>query len=167
MISPGHVQTMARYNRWQNRSIYGAADTLDDVKRKEARGAFFGSIHATLNHLLWADRIWMHRIAGWPRPGPSSIRESLAYFDDWSELKRERAATDDALVAWANALEPTALAGDLGWYSGATGRDVVRPKWLLITHFFNHHTHHRGQVHCLLTQLGARPQDTDLPFMPD
>ncbi len=55
MIKPAYVQVMARYNRWQNRSIYAAADTLNDTVRKEPRGAFFGSIHATLSHVLWAD----------------------------------------------------------------------------------------------------------------
>src|SRR5690554_1434467 len=167
MISPAHAQVMARYNRWQNRSIYTAADGLQEHQRKERRGAFFGSIHATLNHLLWADRIWMHRIAGWPAPAPKSIVESVAYFESWDALKSERNATDDALVDWADQLNPEALAGNLTWYSGATGREQTRPKGLLIAHLFNHQTHHRGQVHCLLTQLGAKPEATDLAFMPE
>lgn len=167
MISPAHVQAMARYNRWQNQSIYAAADTLEDAQRKEARGAFFGSIHGTLNHLLWGDRTWMHRLAGWPAPEPKSIKASLDYFEDWGALGAERQSTDEALVAWAQQLEPDALTGDLTWYSGALGRGVTRPRWLLVTHLFNHQTHHRGQAHCLLTQLGVKPQDTDLPFMPE
>lgn len=167
MISPAHVQTMARYNRWQNQSIYAAADRLEEAQRREERGAFFGSIHATLNHLLWADRTWMHRLAGWPAPEPKNIKESLAYFEDWDALKRERQAADEALIGWAEQLGPESLAGDLTWYSGASGREMTRPKWILITHLFNHQTHHRGQVHCLLTQLGAKPEATDLPFMPE
>lgn len=158
---------MARYNRWQNQSIYAAADTLGDSRRKEPRGAFFGSIHATLNHLLWADRIWMHRLASWPAPEPKSIADSVAYFEDWDALKRERQATDEALLDWAGSLGAGGLEGELTWFSGATGRETTRPKWLLIAHLFNHQTHHRGQVHCMLTQLGARPEDTDLPFMPE
>ena len=167
MISPAHVQLMARYNRWQNQSIFGAADTLEDQQRRADRRAFFGSIHATLNHLLWADRMWMHRLDGWPPPRPKSIPESVDYYQDWSELKRERAKTDEDIIAWADSLDPAALSGDLTWFSGATGRELTMPRWLLITHIFNHQTHHRGQVHCLLTQLGAKPQATDLPFMPD
>ena len=167
MITPAHVQVMARYNRWQNRSIYAAADTLQDSERKEPRGAFFGSVHGTLNHLLWGDRMWMHRLAGWQAPSPKSIRESLDYYPDWDALQRERQSSDEAILDWADGLAPSALEGGLSWYSGAVGHDVTRPKWLLITHLFNHQTHHRGQVHCLLTQLGAKPQDTDLPFMPD
>lgn len=167
MISPAHVQVMARYNRWQNRSIYAAADTLPDRERRSTRGAFFGSIHNTLNHLLWGDRMWMHRLAGWPAPNPKNIRESTSYFEDWDALKHERQDCDDAIIAWADGLVPSMLEGELGWFSGAVGREVAKPKWLLVTHLFNHQTHHRGQVHCLLTQLGAKPQDTDLPFMPE
>jgi uncharacterized damage-inducible protein DinB len=167
MIKPAYVQVMARYNRWQNRSIYAAADSLDDALRNEPRGAFFGSIHATLSHVLWADRIWMHRLAGWPAPEAKSIKESLGYVENWDELKRERQVTDEALVNWAEQLNTEALAGDLTWYSGAAGRELTRPRALLIVHLFNHQTHHRGQVHCLLTQLGAKPEATDLPFMPD
>lgn len=167
MISPAHVAIMARYNRWQNQSIYGAADTLEDAQRKEMRGAFFGSIHATLNHLLWADRMWMHRLAGWPAPAPKSIPESVSYFEDWNALKAEREATDEKLVTWAQGLQPEELAGDLTWYSGAAGRNFTQPKWILVAHLFNHQTHHRGQVHCLLTQVGSKPQATDLAFMPD
>lgn len=167
MITPAYVQAMAAYNRWQNRSLFAAADTLSESERREPRGAFFGSIQGTLNHLLWADQLWMHRLAGHSAPGPAGIAQSPGYYQDWAELKRERAATDDAIIGWAAALVPAAVEGDLAWYSSAIGREVRRPRWLLVTHLFNHQTHHRGQVHCLLTQLGRRPGDTDLPFMPD
>src|SRR5204863_6380906 len=165
MIDVGYVQRLARYNRWQNENLYGVADGLSDAERKHARGAFFGSIHATLNHLLWADRIWMSRLAGMPRP-PGGIPESVALCSSWSELRSERAAFDAAMVAWAEALDAAALEGELTWYSGAINAQVSKPRWLLVTHMFNHQTHHRGQVHCMLTQAGGRPSDTDLPFMP-
>src|SRR5262245_63958924 len=77
MIDLGYVQCMARYNRWQNENLYGAADMLSDAERRRDRGAFFGSIHATLNHLLWADRIWMSRLAGTPSPD-GGIPESVS-----------------------------------------------------------------------------------------
>jgi uncharacterized damage-inducible protein DinB len=166
MITPAHAQTMARYNRWQNRSLYTAADTLSDAQRKENRGAFFGSIHGTLSHVLFGDQIWLHRFAGTAKPKAASIAESVTAIPDWQDLKRERAAFDETIIGWADALDPARLQGNLTWYSGALGREVTRPKWLLVTHFFNHQTHHRGQVHCLLTGLGARPEDTDIPFMP-
>jgi uncharacterized damage-inducible protein DinB len=165
MIDVGYVQRLARYNRWQNENLYGVADGLPDAERKRARGAFFGSIHATLNHLLWADRIWMSRLAGTPRP-EGGIPESVATYGDWSELKRERAAFDKVMLDWTDRLDAAALAGDLTWFSGARKAEVRKPKWLLVTHMFNHQTHHRGQVHCMLTQAGGKPGDTDLPFMP-
>lgn len=167
MITPEYAQLFARYNRWQNKSLYGAASTLSDDERKLKRGAFFGSIHATLNHLLWADQIWMSRLAGTPKPEASSISESLAQFEDWDALKHERVTFDQVMSDWTAALTPEVLAGDLAWYSGATGRELTKPRWVCLVHLFNHQTHHRGQVHCLLTQLGCKPEATDIPFMPE
>jgi uncharacterized damage-inducible protein DinB len=165
MIDPGYVQRLARYNRWQNENLYGVADKLSDAERRRERGAFFGSIQGTLSHLLWADRMWMSRLAGTPRPS-GGIPESVSLYGDWSELKRERGAFDDAIVDWAERLDDAALAGELTWYSGAVKAERHEPIWLLVTHMFNHQTHHRGQVHCMLTQAGGKPGDTDLPFMP-
>ena len=165
MIDVGYVQRMARYNRWQNENLYGAADALSDAERQRTRGAFFGSIHATLNHLLWGDRIWMSRLAGTPRP-QGGIPQSVSLYADWNDLKRERAAFDTVIVDWADQLEDASLAGELTWFSGAIKAEVRKPKWLLVTHMFNHQTHHRGQVHCMLTQAGSKPGDTDLPLMP-
>jgi uncharacterized damage-inducible protein DinB len=165
MIDAVYVQRMARYNRWQNENLYGAADALSDAERQRTRGAFFGSIHATLNHLLWGDRIWMSRLAGTPRP-QGGIPQSVSLYADWNDLKRERAAFDTVIVDWADQLEDASLAGELTWFSGAIKAEVRKPKWLLVTHMFNHQTHHRGQVHCMLTQAGSKPGDTDLPFTP-
>jgi uncharacterized damage-inducible protein DinB len=165
MIDPGYVQRMARYNRWQNENLYSVADTLSDAERQRPRDAFFGSIHATLNHLLWADRIWMSRLAGTPRP-EGGIPQSVSTYADWNDLKHERAAFDAVMLDWADRLEPAALEGELTWFSGAIKAELRQPRWLLVTHMFNHQTHHRGQVHCLLTQAGGKPGDTDLPFMP-
>jgi uncharacterized damage-inducible protein DinB len=164
MISVEHVRTMARYNEWQNRSLYGAADALGDAERRRERGAFFGSIHGTLSHLLWADRIWMSRFLGLERP-PGGIKESPGLYPDWEDLKRQRATFDQSIIGWADALDPDWLQGDLTWRSGASGSERTKPRWFLVTHFFNHETHHRGQVHAMLTQAGARPDDTDLMLM--
>ena len=165
MIDPSYVQRLAHYNRWQNENLYGVADALSDAERRRERGAFFGTIHGTLSHLLWADRIWMSRFAGTPRPA-GGIPESVSLYGDWGELKRERAAFDGVIVDWADKLDDAAVAGDLTWFSGAIKAEVSRPKWLLLTHMFNHQTHHRGQVHCMLTQAGGKPGDTDLFIMP-
>ena len=166
MISPDHAQLMAQYNKWQNQSIYSAAATLSDEQRKKDCGAFFKSIHGTLNHLLWGDQTWMNRLAGMPAPGAKGIAESASYYDDWSELQRQRGSFDEAIVQWADNVSQPWLAEDLSWYSGAAGRELSKPKWLLVTHFFNHQTHHRGQVHAMLTAAGAKPEDTDIIVMP-
>lgn len=166
MITPGWCHTMARYNAWQNGSIVSAADGLSDAERRADRGAFFGSIQGTLSHLLWADLIWMSRFDGGDPP-PGGIPESPTLVPDWTALKLKRAATDERIEAWAARLDETDLEGDLGWQSGVLGREVTKPRALLIMHFFNHQTHHRGQVHVMLTATGARPGATDLAFMPE
>ncbi len=161
MIQPGWVRAMAAYNSEMNRRSYAAADTLDDAERRADRGAFFGSIHATLNHLVWGDRIWMSRLAGWPAPA-AGIPESTALHADWTELSAVRRDLDARIEDWAAGLDQAALDGELVWFSRSAQRERRDPRWLAITHFFNHQTHHRGQVHALLTRAGARTQDTDL-----
>lgn len=165
MISPGYVQRMARYNRWQNENLYGAADALGDAARRLDRGSFFQSIHATLSHILWADELWMSRLSDWEPPrGPS--RETPLY-DDWSDLKSRRAKADQRFLSWSDALSQADIDGDLHWYSGSLERDMTSPRAVCIMQVFNHQTHHRGQVHAMLTAADARPDDTDIPFMPD
>ena len=68
MIDRAYVQRMARYNRWQNENLYGVADRLSDDRAPPERGAWFGSIHKTLSHILWGDRSWMGRFTDLPRP---------------------------------------------------------------------------------------------------
>lgn len=157
---------MARYNRWQNESLYAAAATLSDAERRRERGAFFGSIHRTLNHLLWGDLIWMHRFVGSPKP-PGGIKDSPELVADWDELVKRRQAMDETIIAWAAGLSQDWLEGSDTWFSGAMGREVTKPHWVIVTHLFNHQTHHRGQVHTMLTAAGAKPGDTDIVFMPE
>jgi len=167
MIRAEYARTMAAYNKWQNDSLYGAADTMDDGARKLDRGAFFGSIHGTLNHILWGDRMWMSRFAGSATPTQPSFAGSVEECGEWSDLKSAREQMDQAINDWATGLDDERLAGDLSWFSGALQADVSKPMWMLVSHFFNHQTHHRGQVHAMLTSAGAKPDDTDLFMMPD
>jgi uncharacterized damage-inducible protein DinB len=164
MISPDWCRMMAAYNAEMNRRLYDAAATLEDAARRQDGGAFFGSLHATLNHLLWGDRQWMSRLAGWEKPGPSPGTDDIAEF---AALRAARVEADAAIGAWAAGLTGGWLAGDLAWYSGGLKRDMVLPRWITVTHLFNHQTHHRGQAHALLTRAGARPADTDLAFILD
>ena len=166
MIDPAYVKRMARYNRWQNQNLFGVADRLSDEERRRERGAFFGSVHKTLSHLMWADQIWMSRLTDMPAP-KGGIPESVSLYPDWELLREARAGLDERIIDWADRLDEASLAGDLTWYSAAAKRELGRPKWLLVTHMFNHQTHHRGQVHCLLTQAGGKPDDTDLTFLPE
>lgn len=166
MISPAWCRMMAAYNSEMNRRLYAAAEQLDDAARRQDRGAWFGSLHATLNHLLWGDRQWMSRLGGWPKP-PVGIPGSTTLHEDFAALRAARVEADAAIEAWAAGLTEDWLAGDLAWYSGAMGRDMVMPRWITVTHLFNHQTHHRGQAHALLTAAGARPEATDLAFILD
>ena len=166
MITPDYAVTMARYNRWQNRCLIEAAETLPPEALAAPRGAFWGSIMGTLSHLLWGDLMWMARFDGGPRPDVP-MADSALMVEDWTDWRRDRQATDARIVAWARKLGPEDVSGDLYWYSGVLGRAVSRPKGLCIAHFFNHQTHHRGQVHAMLTAAGARTADSDLFVMPD
>ena len=165
MISPEYPRLMARYNRWQNQSLYGAADSLGDAERQADRGAFFGSIHETLAHILWADRVWLSRFGRCEKPAGKG-NEALALYPDWNELKSAREVMDALIIGWANGLDDAALRESLSWYSGAMKARQTRPVWVIVTHLFNHQTHHRGQVHAMLTAAGAKPDDTDLFLMP-
>lgn len=165
MLSLEGCRTLARYNAWQNASLYAAAGTLDEAARRAPRGAFFGSIHATLNHLVWADRMWLSRLGRGAAPG-GGIAGSVALYPEWEALCAARRALDAEILDWAEALSEGDLAGDLSWYSGATGQDMARPRALCVLHMFNHQTHHRGQVHAMLTAAGEMPGPTDLVFAP-
>jgi uncharacterized damage-inducible protein DinB len=169
VITPQHAQLMARYNRWMNQKIYAAGDQLADEQRRADRGAFFKSIHSTLNHLVWADYVWLGRFThGTPlaKDYPkAAIGSDL--FGDWQELKTARIALDDDTIAWAATIGTGWLEREFNWYSGLTKSTRSKPAWLLVTHMFNHQTHHRGQVTTLLSQYGIDPGDTDLMLMPD
>ncbi|MFD0857621.1 DinB family protein [Roseovarius aquimarinus] len=165
-MTPEYCKMMARYNRWQNGVAIRAAGDLGDAERRRERGAFFGSLQGTFSHLLWGDLMWMSRFDGGTAP-ECGIAESAHYSTDWDQFVTARDETDQRILGWANGLGQQALAGDLVWYSGALERQVTRPIGLCIAHFFNHQTHHRGQIHAMLTAAGARTAPSDLFAMPD
>lgn len=165
MITPEYVRTMARYNAWQNHSLYTAAAGLDDAARAQDRGAFWGSITGTLSHLMWGDLVWIQRFDG--GDGPKGAGKDSPTVYGWPDLWRDRPQLDARISGWAWSLAEGDLDGDLHWYSGFLKRDMAKSKALCVMQFFNHQTHHRGQVHAMLTAAGAKPEDTDLPFMPD
>jgi uncharacterized damage-inducible protein DinB len=157
-----HCRLMARYNRWMNERMYAAAGRLDDVARKRDRGVFFGSLHRTLNHLLWADRAWIARIEG---TGFDVAAYGADLFDDFATLARERAATDETNVALAEDLTDARLAAPLA-YRNSRGERRRAPLWVVMTHVFNHQAHHRGQALTALLLAGEDIGATDLIAMP-
>lgn len=163
MIDAEYCQTMAAYNGWMNRNVYEAAAKLTDAERKADRGAFFGSIHSTLNHVLWGDRLWLGRFNG-KRYATGAIGVDL--HADFGQLLDARRAMDDEIGAWAAQVDDAALGGPLTWFSGVAKREMTRPRWLCVMQMFNHQTHHRGQVTTLLKQAGIDPGATDLPWAP-
>ena len=169
-LAPSGVRLMADYNRWMNDRLLAAAARLSRDALFLDRGAFFGSVFGTLNHLLVGDSIWLHRFAmhplgfpalevmqDWPRP--VSLREPLA--DDLAGLARRRQALDAIIGTMAAETSTMHLAADLV-YRNTAGTLFRRPFGALLQHFFNHQTHHRGQLTTLLFQAGIDPGETDL-----
>ena len=165
MITPAFAQTMARYNAWQNQWMFAAVAGLTPAERQADRGTFFGSIEATLSHLMWGDTIWIARFDGGPGVA-GNVKTSVQAFD-WDRLWSERPRLDARIAAWAWGARQGDLDGELRWTSPSTGQAFAKPCALCVIQFFNHQTHHRGQVHAMLTALGVRTTDTDLPYMPD
>lgn len=154
---------MARYNRWMNERLYAVLSDASDEERKRDRGAFFGSIHRTLNHVLWGDRAWLARFTGERFDHPAYGADM---FDDFAALARERALTDITILDWADGLVPEWLASTLEYCAASDGRLRRISAWVAATHLFQHATHHRGQLTTLLKQAGHDPGVTDLPHLP-
>ncbi|MGF1609472.1 MAG: DinB family protein [Kiloniellales bacterium] len=160
MLQPliDNYQRLARYNRLANERLYAACAQLSDLERKRERPAFFGSIHATLNHIMVGDRIWLARFAG--QEVPSTGLDAILY-DDFEELQAARVAEDARIEAFAAGLTIQLLGGTIRYVNNA-GKLYDDPVPVLVTHFFNHQTHHRGQVHDMLSQTEAAPPSLDL-----
>ena len=163
-LTPEWMRMMAQYNAWQNGWMIPAASALSDDARWADRGAFFGSIHGTLSHLLWADTLWMSRFDGGDAP-EAPIERTTQNYPDWDGYVAARSAMDDRITRWAGGLSDADLEGTVSFWSGTKGAELTQPKFKTYTHFFNHQTHHRGQVHAMLTAAGASTPDTDLLFM--
>ena len=93
MITPDYIRTMAEFNAEMNRRLYGAAARLSDPERRQPRGAFWGSIHGTLTHILWGDQQWMSRFDAWPRPS-TPIKQSAGMIEDFAVFRAEREKAD-------------------------------------------------------------------------
>lgn len=155
--------TFARYNRWMNDKLYEVCGTMPDELRREDRGAFFRSVHGTLNHLLLADRVWLGRFTQTPFVVQSLSQELYA---DWDELRAQRVATDEAVDVWLAALCEDDLRKAFEYTSIVNPQSRRLELWKAMLHFFNHQTHHRGQLTTLMNQLGYDSGVTDLLLLP-
>jgi uncharacterized damage-inducible protein DinB len=166
VISVEYCQTMAAYNAWQNRGLIDVMRALPKAELLKDRKGFFGSIFKTANHLLWGDQLWIARFDGGVGPRVTSVPESVDLYDNLDMFLGDRLRTDDRIKRWAGKLKQLDLVGPLAWHSTSTNKNMTRPKAECIVHFFNHQTHHRGQLHAMFTAAGHTPQATDLVFMP-
>lgn len=166
-MSPEHANMMARYNRWINENLYAVCADLTDEERKADLGLFFRSIHGTLNHLLLADKLWLGRFTHEPFEVQGLDQELFA---DFRALRDARAETDGVILEWTAGLTEAGLAGELYYRSASNPAPRHCPLWIAVTHFFNHQTHHRGQLTAALSQSGRDYGVTDLinsPVLPD
>jgi uncharacterized damage-inducible protein DinB len=165
-ITPEYCLTMARYNAWQNGQLRAACEKLTEADLRADRGAFFGSVMATLNHILWGDALWMSRFDGGDGPAVSAKGHAdiCATFAIWAQ---ERQRMDQRILHWAEGVTPDSLSGDLRWHAQMMNVDMSKPMGLCVVGLFNHQTHHRGQIHALLTGFGRDPGATDLVLMPE
>ena len=143
--------------------MYAAASAMTDEERKRDRGAFFGSLHRTLNHILWGDRTWLGRFVGAPFDVAAFGADTHA---DFAHLVRERELADTQILDWAGQLTPGWLEGTLTYRRSSDGGQRALPAWIAATHLFQHAVHHRGQATALLTQAGHDMGETDLPYLP-
>ena len=156
-----HFTMFAAYNAWANAQVYNAVGVLADEDYRLDRGAFFKSIHGTLNHMLVADRIWMKRFTG---DGDAPSKLDTILYDDFGFLRLAREEEDARISRWIDDLVPEAFAGRFTYTTVTDMRTVSQRIAPALAHFFNHQTHHRGQTHALLTGLGEKSPELDLIY---
>ena len=156
-----HYVSFAGYNAWANRRLYEAAALLSDADYRADKGAFFKSMHGTLNHLLATDRIWMQRFTG---TGTAPDRVDAILFETLDELRPARESEDRRITDFVDALDDIRLAGSIRYRRVSTPEVFEQQLAPALAHWFNHQTHHRGQVHGLLTGLVGQAPELVLLF---
>lgn len=162
---------MAEYNQLMNQRIVAAAEQLSEAAFNEDKGAFFGSVNRTLNHIMVGDVLWLKRFAKHPAlatslkamdefPMPESLDQLL--FAEIAAFKQQREKLDAIILQWCGTLEAEAIDSNLE-YANTRGEKHAKHLGALILHVFLHQVHHRGQVTTLLSQEGIDFGDTDLP----
>ena len=156
-----HYQMFGRYNAWANGRLYAAAALLGTEQYHADRGAFFKSVHGTLNHLLATDRIWMRRFTG---EGDAPDRLDAVLFETFDTLRAAREAEDSGIVSFVDGLTDDRIAGTITYRRVSSPEQFEQPLAEALAHWFNHQTHHRGQIHGLLTGLTGEAPELDLLF---
>jgi uncharacterized damage-inducible protein DinB len=156
-----HFQMMAAYNQWANRALYEVARLMPDEDYHLDRGAFFKSVHGTLNHILVADRIWMKRFTG-EGDAPKKLNSILS--EDLEKLTIEREREDKRIIDWLDAMEAKAVTGRFTYTTVTDMRTISQRLAPALAHLFNHQTHHRGQVHTLMTGFNMEAPALDLIY---
>lgn len=165
-----NFELMAKYNQWMNENLYKSALQLSNEKLKENQGAFFGSIIGTFNHIVVADIIWLKRFSNQPSKYksldfintmemPNNLNKIIT--DDLKELKILRDKLDEVICNFILELKEEDLEGNI-IYNNTKGDLFNKNFSLVLHHFFNHQTHHRGQITTLLNQNGIDFGVTDL-----
>lgn len=162
-MTPIEVRMMAAYGAWMNGRMLDLCGRLNDAERRRDLGAFFKSVHGTFDHLIYGDVAWMGRFTGSPMPAK---RIGEVAYESWDELDAARRAMDSRIKAWATQVTEHWLAETMPFVSVSDGKTRILPRWVLVTHMFNHGTHHRGQLTVLMKQHGIEPGVTDLPWLP-
>ena len=159
LSTSAHYRMFAHYNAWANRRLYAAAARLSLEQYRADRGAFFKSIHGTLNHLLATDRIWMQRFTG---EGDAPARLDAILFETFGELGAAREAEDLRIVNFIESLDDGRIAGTIKYRRLSSPEQFEQQLAPALAHCFNHQTHHRGQVHAMLTGLVGEAPELDL-----
>ncbi|MFL4996805.1 MAG: DinB family protein [Microvirga sp.] len=154
-----HFAMMAGYNAWCNERIYDVVAQLPDADYRADRGAFFKSVHGTLNHLLVADQIWLKRFSG---RGDAPNRLDAILFENLDDLWDARHREDERIIAYIDSLSEADLGGRIRYKTITNPVEIEQPLAPALIHFVNHQTHHRGQVHGLLTGFGLEAPSLDL-----
>ena len=156
-----HFRRLAAYNRWANQALYEAAGKLSAEAFSAPRVGFFPSLSKTLNHILVGDTVWMGRLDGTGAPGITSLDQTL--HQDFAPLAKARAAMDDRIVAFVEGVSEQRLDETLT-YRNMAGEAMETAVDQVLTHFFNHQTHHRGQAHAMLSSTEVKPPVLDLIY---
>jgi uncharacterized damage-inducible protein DinB len=159
-MNSSYFRRFARYNAWANRRLYEVCAALSREDYRARRPSFFGSIHATLNHILVGDRVWMGRFEGVPS-GIERLDQIL--YDELADLTPARETEDARILGFVGGLGEDAFAGTLR-YRNMAGEPQETPLGWTLAHFFNHQTHHRGQVHGMLSGTPVAPPSLDLIY---